>query len=114
MERTTASRITRRQAGETSGQTDVHRVQEGSMRFRAPATDRRDEEVTVLESLLRRVVGARVRDPDTVDDLVQEALARVIAVRGRLDDEAVTPYAIGTARNLVTTLAREQERGGGH
>jgi DNA-directed RNA polymerase specialized sigma24 family protein len=42
-------------------------------------------------------VGARARDPDTVDDLVQEALARVIAVRGRLDDEAVTPYAIVTA-----------------
>ena len=50
------------------------------MRFRAPATDRRDEAITELEPLLRRVVGARVRDPDTVDDLVQEALARVIAV----------------------------------
>ena len=37
------------------------------------------------------VVGARVRDLDTVDDLVQEALALVIAVRGRLDDEAVAP-----------------------
>jgi DNA-directed RNA polymerase specialized sigma24 family protein len=45
-----------------------------------------------------------VRDPDTVDDLVQEALARVIAVRGRLDDEAVAPYAIVTARNLLTSL----------
>ncbi|HYN16493.1 MAG TPA: sigma-70 family RNA polymerase sigma factor, partial [Actinomycetes bacterium] len=63
-----------------------------------------------LEPLLRRVVGARVRDPDTVDDLVQEALARVIAVRGRLDDEAVAPYAIVTARNLVTSMAREEER----
>ena len=84
------------------------------MRFRAAATDRRDEEITELESLLRRVVGARVGDPDTVDDLVQEALARVIAVRGRLDDEAVTPYAIVTARNLVTSMAREQERGRRH
>jgi RNA polymerase sigma factor (sigma-70 family) len=84
------------------------------MRFRAPATDRRDEEITELESLLRRVVGARVRDPDTVDDVVQEALARVIAVRGRLDAEAVTPYAIVTARNLVTSLARERERGRRH
>jgi RNA polymerase sigma factor (sigma-70 family) len=84
------------------------------MRFRAPATDRHDQEITELESLLRRVVGARVGDPDTVDDLVQEALARVIAVRGRLDDEAVTPYAIVTARNLVTSLARERERGRRH
>jgi RNA polymerase sigma factor (sigma-70 family) len=64
--------------------------------------------------MLRRVVGARVRDPDTVDDLVQEALARVIAVRERLDDEAVAPYAIVTARNLVTSLAREEERGRRH
>jgi hypothetical protein len=52
--------------------------------------------------MLRRVVGVRARDPDTVHDLVQEALARVIAVRGRLDDGAVAPYAIVTARNLVT------------
>jgi RNA polymerase sigma factor (sigma-70 family) len=84
------------------------------MRFRAPATDRRDQEITELEALLRRVVGTRVDDPDTVDDLVQETLARVIAVRGRLDDEAVTPYAIVTARNLVTSLARERERGRRH
>jgi RNA polymerase sigma factor (sigma-70 family) len=84
------------------------------MRFRAPAIDRRDEEIAELESLLRRVVGARVGDPDTIDDLVQEALARVIAVRGRLDDEAVTPYAIVTARNLVISLARERERGRRH
>ena len=84
------------------------------MRFRAPATDARQEAILELEPLLRRVVGARVRDPDTVDDLVQEALARVIAVRGRLDDEAVAPYAIVTARNLVTSLAREEERGRRH
>jgi RNA polymerase sigma factor (sigma-70 family) len=80
------------------------------MRFRAPAADAREEDILELEPLLRRVVGARVRDPDTVDDLVQEALTRVIAVRGRLDDEAVTPYAIVTARNLVTSMAREAER----
>jgi RNA polymerase sigma factor (sigma-70 family) len=84
------------------------------MRFRAPATDARHEDILELEPLLRRVVGARVRDPDTVDDLVQEALARVIAVRGRLDDEAVAPYAIVTARNLVTSLAREEERSRRH
>ena len=84
------------------------------MRFRAPATDARQEAILELEPLLRRVVGARVRDPDTVDDLVQEALARVIAARGRLDEEAVAPYAIVTARNLVTSLAREEERGRRH
>jgi serine/threonine-protein kinase RsbT len=84
------------------------------MRLRASATEARHEDILELEPLLRRVVGARVRDRDTVDDLVQEALARVIAVRERLDDEAVVPYAIVTARNLVTSLAREEERGRRH
>jgi RNA polymerase sigma factor (sigma-70 family) len=84
------------------------------MRSRAPVTAARHEDILELEPTLRRVVGARVRDPDTVDDLVQEALARVIAVRGRLDDEALAPYAIVTARNLVTSLAREEERGRRH
>jgi DNA-directed RNA polymerase specialized sigma24 family protein len=64
--------------------------------------------------MLRRVVGVRARDPDTVHDLVQEALARVIAVRGRLDDGAVAPYAIVTARNLVTPLAQEEDRSQRH
>jgi RNA polymerase sigma factor (sigma-70 family) len=84
------------------------------MRFQAPAADARDQDILELEPLLRRVVSARVRDPDTVDDLVQEALARVIAVRGRLDHEALIPYAIVTARNLVTSMAREAERGRRH
>ena len=51
------------------------------MRIRAPASDARHQDILELEPLLRRVVGARVRDRDTVDDLVQEALARVIAAR---------------------------------
>jgi RNA polymerase sigma factor (sigma-70 family) len=84
------------------------------MRSRTPVADPRHQDILELEPMLRRVVGARVRDPDTVDDLVQEALARVIAVRGRLDDEAVAPYAIVTARNLVTSLAREEERSRRH
>jgi RNA polymerase sigma factor (sigma-70 family) len=84
------------------------------MRFRASPATAGHEDILELEPLLRRVVGARVRDPDTVDDLVQEALARVIAVRARLDDEAVAPYAIVTARNLVTSLARAEERGRRH
>ena len=84
------------------------------MRLRAPVGDARHEDILELEPLLRRVVGARVRDPDMVDDLVQEALARVIAVRHRLDGDALAPYAIVTARNLVTSMAREEERGRRH
>ena len=43
------------------------------MRLRAPVSDARHQDILELEPLLRRVVGARVRDLDTVDDLVQEA-----------------------------------------
>jgi RNA polymerase sigma factor (sigma-70 family) len=76
---------------------------------RAPAAEPHSE-ILELTPLIRRVVAARVRDPDTVDDLVQEALTRLIAARPRLEDEALAPYAIVTARNLVASLAREQER----
>jgi RNA polymerase sigma factor (sigma-70 family) len=84
------------------------------MPFRAPASDARQEEILELEPLLRRVVGARVRDPDTVDDLVQEALARVLAVRGRLDDEAVAPCAFAPPHTLFPPLSGEAERGRRH
>jgi hypothetical protein len=52
------------------------------MRLRTPVSGARHEDILELEPLLHRVIGARVQDLDTVDDLVQEALARVIAVRG--------------------------------
>jgi RNA polymerase sigma factor (sigma-70 family) len=76
---------------------------------RAPAVGQHSD-ILELTPLIRRVVAARVGDPDTVDDLVQEALTRLIAARPRLEDEALAPYAIVTARNLVVSLAREQER----
>lgn len=56
--------------------------------------------------ILRRVVGARVRDRQLVDDLVQETVTRVMAARSRIDREALVPYAIVTARNLVTAVGK--------
>src|SRR5829696_2740906 len=114
VQRATVPCITHAGPGQDCRRTGHPRRKGPSMRLPTSATDARHEDILELEPLLRRVVGARVRDPDTVDDLVQEALARVIAVRGRLDDEAVTPYAIVTARNLVTSLARERERSRRH
>ena len=67
-------------------------------------------DVAALHDLVRRVVVARVRDPDTADDLVQETLTRVTAASSRLDDVALAPYAVATARNLVSSLGREQAR----
>jgi RNA polymerase sigma factor (sigma-70 family) len=69
--------------------------------------------VTTLEPVVRRVVGARVRDRGVVDELVQETLARVWERRARLDDDALLPYAVATARNLVITRARNEERRAG-
>ena len=65
-----------------------------------------DESIVELIPLLRRVVAARIRDPDLVDDLVQEAIARVMAARLRIEGDALAPYAVRTARNLVAEHAR--------
>lgn len=69
-----------------------------------------DADLVELHALVRRVINARVRDPDTVDDLVQETLARVLAARHRLDAAALAPYAVVTARNLVRSMGREEDR----
>lgn len=67
-------------------------------------------DIDKLEPLVRRVVAARVRDRDAVDDIVQETLTRLMEVRDRLDLEALTPYAVVTARNLTASLARSEDR----
>ena len=69
-----------------------------------------DDPLVVLLPIVRRVVSARVRDPHTVDDLVQETLARVMAARSRIEQDTLVPYAVVTARNLVYALGRGDER----
>ena len=71
----------------------------------------RDEQSLVdLVPLVRRVVAARVRDPQLVDDLVQEALLRVMVARNRVEADILAPYAAVTARNLVTSHVRSDIR----
>ena len=62
--------------------------------------------IAELEPLVRRVIGARIADLPTVEDLTQETLARMLTARRRLDPSALGPYAIVTARNLVRSWAR--------
>ncbi len=64
-----------------------------------------------LASLVRRVVASRMPDGDSVDDVVQETLARVLGARSRLDDGALGPYAVVTARNLVASFWRRADTG---
>ena len=67
-------------------------------------------DVDTLLPILRRVVGARVANHADAEDLVQEALARVLQHRDRIEDGMLEPYAISTARNLVATMRRNDAR----
>jgi RNA polymerase sigma factor (sigma-70 family) len=79
-----------------------------------PSSERPQDDVVELTPLLRRVIGARVRDSHVVEDLVQETLARVMATRRRLEPRALAPYAVVTARNLTRSLATSEQRSRRH
>jgi serine/threonine-protein kinase RsbT len=66
-------------------------------------------EVLVVEPVIRRVVAARA-NPADVDDLVQDCLERLLVARERLAPEAILPYAVVTARNLVSSHAKSAMR----
>jgi serine/threonine-protein kinase RsbT len=77
-----------------------------------PGGDRGSADVAALIPLVRRIVAARVPDPATADDLVQETLTRVLAAAGRVEPGMLEPYAIVTARNIVTSMWRDRDRAG--
>ena len=60
--------------------------------------------------MVRRIVAARVADRTTADDLVQETLVRVLAAASRIEPGMLEPYAIVTARNVVASQWRDQDR----
>lgn len=69
-----------------------------------------DDELVDLVPMLRRVIGSRVKDSHTVDDLVQETLLRVMAARSRVEPDKLPHYASVTARNLVASMAEKNDR----
>jgi RNA polymerase sigma factor (sigma-70 family) len=69
-----------------------------------------DREIVELVPMVRRVVGSRIRDPHVVDDLVQETLVRVVAAHSRVEGATIAPYAAVTARNVVASYARRNDR----
>lgn len=73
-----------------------------------PEPDDLDE----IRTIVRRVVGARVRDRHLVDDLVQDTLAKVLASWDRIDPATAIPYAITTARNAVASTWRQADTAG--
>lgn len=74
--------------------------------------DLTDADVARLETVVRRVVRARVRDASTADDLTQEAMARLFE-RDMADIRDLDQYAVTVALNLVrrrwATEARDRE-----
>lgn len=73
-----------------------------------------DAEILAAVEPVRRVTMARVGDADRADDVVQETVARILAVRDRLDPRALTPYALSVARNLLASEHRERAMYGRH
>src|SRR6476646_11173122 len=74
----------------------------------AAGSDGSADDIVSMIPILQRVVGAKVRDRQLVDDLVQETVTRVMAASSRIDHEALIPYAIVTARNLVSAAGKRQ------
>jgi RNA polymerase sigma factor (sigma-70 family) len=70
-----------------------------------------DERVVVeLVPVLRRVVAARIKDPHTVEDLVQETLTRLMSTSRRVDPDKLHHYAAVTARHVVASYAERNDR----
>ena len=66
--------------------------------------------MAALIPMVRRIVGARVGEHPAADDLVQETLVRVLAAAGRIEPGMLEPYAIATARNVVISMWRDNDR----
>jgi len=71
-----------------------------------PISDTRQQDLLALTPLIQRVVAARVRDPQVVDDLVQETFARLLQAGPRLDNGALAPFAVVLARNVAVSYVR--------
>jgi RNA polymerase sigma factor (sigma-70 family) len=71
----------------------------------------RAEDVASVEPVVRRVVMAsHVRNPADVDDLVHDTLERLLRAHRRLSPEALVPFAVVTAKNLIISRSRERGR----
>jgi len=65
-----------------------------------------DADITAAGVAVRRFLAPRVRDRAVVEDLTQESLLKVLEARHRLSRDALVPYAVTVAKNLVVGRAR--------
>ena len=66
--------------------------------------------VAALIPTVRRIVYSRVADTSMAEDLVQETLVKVLGAAPRVEQGMLEPYAIVTARNVVASMWKEQDR----
>jgi RNA polymerase sigma factor (sigma-70 family) len=66
-------------------------------------------QVAALSPGLRRYAAARHIDPEDVDDLVQETIARLLEVRTRLDLATLFAYALAVLNNLDRSNRRADD-----
>jgi RNA polymerase sigma factor (sigma-70 family) len=85
------------------------RIPPPTVSARATADGPTGEQLSDVLRRLRAVALARGAGPALADDVAQESLARTLAARSRLSREALAPYAVATAQNLLTDLHRETE-----
>ena len=76
-----------------------------------PTSGIEHDDLVELAPILRRVIAARVREVDLVEDLVQETGP---GHGGASAPRATAPYAVVTARNLTRSLATSEQRGRRH
>ena len=71
--------------------------------------DFEDVDVAALLPMVRRIIFSRVPNEAVAEDLVQETLVKVLAAANRVEPGMIEPYAITTARNLVTSMWRTRD-----
>ena len=67
-------------------------------------------DIAALIPIVRRIVVARLGSHPAADDLVQETLTRVLAACATIEPGMLEPYAIVTARNVVASMWRDDDR----
>ena len=67
-----------------------------------------------MAAVVRRTLAARTRDRHLIDDLTQEALARLADIEHELSPDAERAYAVVIARNLLASHFRGQSVRGRH
>jgi len=73
-----------------------------------------DADITAAATAVRQYLSRRVRERALAEDLTQEAVARLVEARDRLDSAAAVPYALAVARNLVIAESRRADIGRRH